>query len=228
MTADAAARLDATLVAGQERGRHLIGYKTALLSRAAQQRLHAAGPVWGLLTDDMPVGDGDQVDLSTVTGAKAEVELVFQLGTDLVGPGVTEVDVLAATAAVRAGIEIPATRADATPPAEIGEYVRQNALAWRFVLGRAFTGFRDVDLSLVGALLEVDGGVVGSGAGARVLGNPVRSVAWLANRLARYGKELHAGMVVFTGALADPVALAPGQSIAVEIGHVGRAAVRTV
>ncbi|MFF3872226.1 2-keto-4-pentenoate hydratase [Streptomyces sp. NPDC001978] len=227
MTIESAERLDAVLAAAKARGNHLIGYKTALLAPEAQRRLGAAGPVWGVLTDDMAINDGDEFDLSTVASAKAEVELVFQLGSDLVGPGVTEADVLAATAAVYAGIEIPSVPRGAEPPTRVGDYLACNALAAGYVLGCAVTGFHDIDMSLVGAVLEVDGDIVSSGAGAQVLGNPVRAVAWLANRLARHGKELHAGMVVFTGGLAAGVALAPGQSVAAEIAHVGRVAFRT-
>lgn len=227
MGREAVARLDAFLTAARENGHRHIGYKVALLSPAAQRRMNAAGPVWGGLTDDMAVADGAEVDLSAVASAKAEVELVFELGSHLVGPGVTESHVLSATSAVYAGIEIPAVPIDALPPSDAKDYLRHSALAWRYVLGQAVNRFDRIDLSLVGAIVEIDGEVVASGAGAQVLGSPARSVAWLANGLARYGKELPAGTLVFSGALADQVALVPGQSVAVEIAHVGRAAVRT-
>jgi 2-keto-4-pentenoate hydratase len=227
MTTEAVERLDAFLSASREKGLRHVGYKAALISSAAQRRMNSAGPVWGALTDDMAVTDGAQVDLSTVASAKAEVELVFQLGSDLVGPGVTEAHVLSATAAVYVGIEIPAVSVGSEPPTNTEDLLRSNALAWRYVLGQAATRFHGIDMSLVGAILEVNGEVTASGAGAGILGSPARSVAWLANRLASYGKELHAEMLVFSGALTDPVALAPGQSVSVEIAHVGRAALGT-
>jgi 2-keto-4-pentenoate hydratase len=228
MSADAVAAQDVFLKAAQARGHRLVGYKTALLDRQAQVRLGAAGPVWGQLTDDMAIIDGAEFDLSAVASAKAEAELVFQLGADLVGPGVTEADALAATHALHVGIEIPAVPLAVGAVADIEAFAGRNAFASGYVLGRAVTGFTLVDMSLIGAIVEVDGDVVSSGCGARVLGSPARAVAWLANRLALRGKELHAGMLVFTGALADPVTLAVGRTVSVELAHLGRAAVRVV
>jgi 2-oxo-3-hexenedioate decarboxylase len=228
MSADAVAAQDIFLTAAQARGHCLVGYKTALLDPQAQVRLGAAGPVWGQLTDDMAIVDGAEFDLSAVASAKAEAELVFQLGADLVGPGVTEADALAATYALHVGIEIPAVPLAVKPATGIEAFAGRNTFASGYVLGRAVTGFARVDMSLIGAIVEVDGDVVSSGCGARVLGSPARAVAWLANRLALRGKELHAGMLVFTGALADPVTLAAGRTVSVELAHLGRAAVRIV
>ena len=228
MSADAVTAQDVFLKAAQDRGHRLVGYKTAVLDPPAQSRLGAAGPVWGQLTDGRAIIDGAELDLSSVSSAKAEAELVFQLGADLVGPGVTEADALAATYALHAGIEIPAVPLGVKAATDIEAFACRNAFASRYVLGRAVTGFTHVDLSLIGAIVEIDGDVVSSGCGARVLGSPARAVAWLANRLALRGRELHAGMLVFAGALADPVPLAAGHTVSVELAHVGRAAVRVV
>jgi 2-keto-4-pentenoate hydratase len=226
MSYGAVAAQDTSLRAALVQGHRLVGYKIALLDPPAQSRLHANGPVWGQLTNDMALVDGAEFDLSAVASARAEAELVFQLGSDLVGPGATEADVLAATCALRAGIEIPAVPLGGRAATDVGTFAAQNTFASHYVLSRAVTDFAHVDMSLIGAIVEVDGDVVSSGCGARVLGSPARAVAWLANRLALRGKELLAGMIVFTGALADPVPLTTGARVSVEVAHVGRAAIR--
>jgi 2-keto-4-pentenoate hydratase len=227
MSPSAIAAQEASLTAALDRGHHLVGYKLALLDPQAQSRLRADGPVWGQLTDEMAIADGGEYDLAAGASARAEVELVFQLGSDLVGPGVTEADVLAATCALHVGIEIPAVPLGEQTAADAETYAVRNAFASRYVMGRAVTNFARIDMSLIGAIMEVDGDVVTSGCGARVLGSPARAVAWLANRLAPRGKELLAGMIVFTGALADPVPLTTGTRVSAEIAHVGRAAIST-
>lgn len=209
--------LDARLA----RGESLMGYKVALTSKAAQARLGASGPVWGWLTDAMELCDGDALDCSSQLRTKAEAELVFVLGADLVGPRVNEVDVLRATAAIRPGIELPGSQL-AVAPASVAEFVADNASAGRYVLGRPNTDFRELDLQLLGAVMERDGNVVFAGAGARVMDNPTRAVAWLANSLAATGRELNSGMCIFTGALTDPLDVRPGDSIAAEFGHLDR------
>ena len=226
MSASVAAAQEAFLNAALAQGHRLVGYKISLLDPQAQGRFGAAGPVWGQLTDDMALLDGGEFDLSAVASAKAEAELVFQLGADLVGPGATEADALAATCALHAGIEIPAVPFGGQATTDAETFASRNTFAAAYVLGRAVTDFTRVDMSLIGAIVDVDGDVVSSGCGARVLGSPARAVAWLANRLALRGKELHAGMLVFTGALADPVTLTAGRTVSIEIAHLGRAAIR--
>jgi 2-oxo-3-hexenedioate decarboxylase len=202
-------------------GRRLTGVKTALLSRDAQRRMGASGPVWGWLTSDMELPDGTELDCGSHPAVKAEPEVVFTLGADLVGPGVTEADVLRATAAISAGIELPGS-ARSAPPGDVREFVEDNTSAAHYIVGRPVLDFASLDLSLLGALMERDGEVISSGAGARVLGSPARSVAWVVNALAHMGFELRAGMIVFTGAIADPVAVTAGHVISAEFAHLGR------
>lgn len=202
-------------------GRRLAGVKTALLSAKAQRRMGAAAPVWGWLTSDMELADGTELDCRLLPAAKAEPEVVFTLGADLAGPGVTEADVLRATAAISAGIELPGSTRPA-PPADVRELVEDNTSAAHYIVGRPVRDFASLDLSLLGALVERDGEVISSGAGARVLGSPARSVAWVVNALAHMGLELRAGMIVFTGAIADPAAVTAGHVISAEFAHLGR------
>ena len=210
-----------TLDALLRSGRRLTGVKTALLSQDAQRRLGAAAPVWGWLTSDMELPDGTELDCASRPATKAEPEVVFTLGADLVGPGVTEADVLRATAAISAGIELPGSARPA-PPADVREFVEDNTSAAHYIVGRPVLDFASLDLSLLGALVERDGEVISSGAGARVLGSPARSVAWVVNALAHMELELRAGMIVFSGAIADPVAVTAGHVISAEFAHLGR------
>jgi 2-oxo-3-hexenedioate decarboxylase len=210
-----------TLDALLRSGRRLTGVKTSLLSHDAQRRLGAVAPVCGWLTSDMELPDGAELDCGSRPAIKAEPEVVFTLGADLVGPGVTEADVLRATAAISAGIELPGS-ARSAPPADIREFVEDNTSAANYIVGRPVPDFADLDLSLLGALVERDGEVISSGAGARVLGSPARSVAWVVNVLSQMRFELRAGMIVFTGAIADPVAVTAGHVISAEFAHLGR------
>jgi 2-keto-4-pentenoate hydratase len=59
-------------------------------------------------------------------------------------------------------------------------------------------------------VLEKNGALVSTGAGAAALGNPVDVVAWLANKLAQHGLGLRAGDVVLPGALVVAPDVHPG------------------
>ena len=79
----------------------IVGIKIALTSPDAQTRLGTDRPIWGWLTDTMEIPDVAVIDAAQGSRLRAEAELVFELGDDIAGPGITRRDVLDATAAIR-------------------------------------------------------------------------------------------------------------------------------
>jgi 2-keto-4-pentenoate hydratase len=74
--------------------------------------------------------------------------------------------------------------------------------------------------------LSVNGAPSATGAGAAVLGHPVRCVAWLANKLAEFGVPLRAGDVVMAGALHAAVPVAGGDVVRAEFANLGAVTTR--
>ena len=101
-----------------------------------------------------------------------------------------------------------------------------NASCGVFVLGDRAVSTRSVDLSTCGMVLEKNGDVIGTGAGAAALGSPVNAVAWLANTLGRLGIPLKAGEVILSGALAAMAPVGRGDNFRVSIGGIGACSVR--
>jgi 2-keto-4-pentenoate hydratase len=79
--------------------------------------------------------------------------------------------------------------------------VADNGSSARCVLGDRVVPVEQLDLLLLGVVLECNGEVVATGAGAAALGHPAAAVAWLANTLAERGQFLDAGHIVLPGAL---------------------------
>ena len=77
-------------------------------------------------------------------------------------------------------------------------------------------------------ILEKNGEIVATGAGAAALGSPVNAVAWLANTLGEFGIPLRAGEVILSGSLAPLIPVEPGDSMQMRIGGIGGASVRFV
>ena len=57
--------------------------------------------------------------------------------------------------------------------------------------------------------------------GAAVLGQPLRSLTWLANKLVQHGYALRAGDLVMTGSLTRQFPLAAGTHVATTITPLG-------
>jgi len=101
------------------------------------------------------------------------------------------------------------------------DVVADNASAARLALGGARRDLDGVDLRLVGCLLEHNGRLVATAAGAASLGHPAAAVAWLVRALARRGRGLAAGDVVLSGALTEAVPVAPGDVVVARLGRLG-------
>ena len=84
----------------------------------------------------------------------------------------------------------------------------------------------DLDLRLLGVAVTRNGELLDTGAGAAILGNPARCVAWLANKLGGLGSGLKAGDIVLPGAVHKMVPVTPGDVFRAEFAHLGAVTVR--
>ncbi|MDB5979489.1 MAG: tesE 1 [Pseudomonas sp.] len=210
-----------------EQGERIIGKKIGVTSQAVMDMLGVSQPDFGQLTDRMVVNQGEAVRMSTLIQPKAEGEIAFVLKHDLVGPGVTVADVLRATEGVMACFEIVDSRIR-NWQIKIQDTVADNASCGVFVLGDRLVDPRLLDLYTTGMVLEKNGQVVGTGAGAATMGSPAIAVAWLANTLGELGISLKAGEVILSGALSAMVPVTAGDNLRVSIAGIGGCSVRFV
>jgi 2-oxopent-4-enoate/cis-2-oxohex-4-enoate hydratase len=208
-------------------GERIIGKKIGVTSQVVMNMLGVNQPDFGLLTDAMVYNEGEAIPAARLIQPKAEGEIAFLLKRDLCGPGVTAADVLAATEGVMACFEIVDSRIRDWK-IKIQDTVADNASCGVFVLGDRIVDPRDVDLHTCGMVLEKNGDVVVTGAGAATMGSPLTAVAWLANTLGRMGVTLRAGEVILSGALGAMVPVTHGDSLRVTIGGIGGCSVRFV
>ncbi|MGB0713239.1 MAG: 2-oxopent-4-enoate hydratase [Gammaproteobacteria bacterium] len=207
-------------------GASIIGKKIGVTSKAVQNMLGVFQPDFGYLTDDMVYGNGDEMPISErLIQPRAEGEIAFVLKRDLIGPGITNADVLRATEAVMPCFEIVDSRIRDWK-IKIQDTVADNASCGLFVLGDCAVDPRKVDLATCGMVVEKNGELLSTGAGAAALGSPVNCVAWLANTLGRFGIPLKAGEVILSGSLVPLEPIQAGDYMRVEVGGMGSASVR--
>jgi 2-keto-4-pentenoate hydratase len=202
------------------------GWKVGLTS-AIGGRAGAPGPIYGQLLSDMVLPQSEPIPAGELHHPEVEGEIAFVLDRPLRGPGVTVADVLAATRGVLPAIEIIAGRLEPGDHTVV-DFVADNAASARAVLGDALVPVDDLDLRLVGMVQSAGDDVVATGAGARVLGHPAASVAWLANALADGpppARQLDAGTFVLSGSLAPAVPAQPGDTFTVEFDRLGSVSV---
>ena len=202
------------------RGDALAGAKLGLTSAAKQQQMGVSEPVYGWVLASSVLDGSGTVVLSELIHPRCEPELVFVLGEDLAGPGVTSEDVLDATESVVGGIEVIDSRYEAFS-FTLPDVIADNTSAARVAVGSGAIGPRDADLTTLGCVFEVDGEVAATATGAALLGDPACCVAMLANHLGRHGQRLQAGWTILAGAPTDAKPLGAGTRARARYSHFG-------
>jgi 2-oxopent-4-enoate/cis-2-oxohex-4-enoate hydratase len=205
-------------------GETIVGKKVGATSMAVMTLLGLDEPDFGQLLSGMVYSDGDIITLDSLIQPRAEGEIAFVLKHDLVGPGVTAVDVLRATDYVVPCFEIVDSRID-NWDIKVVDTIADNASCGVYVLGIHHKDPLEVDLALTGMTIEVDGELVATGAGAAVKGSPVNSLIWLANTLGELGIACKAGEVFLTGSLSTMVWVKTPQTLTCEFGGLGSCSV---
>jgi 2-oxopent-4-enoate/cis-2-oxohex-4-enoate hydratase len=206
-------------------GDRIIGKKIGLTSRVVQRALGVSEPDFGQLLASMVATD--TIVTAGLLQPRAEGEIAFLLERDLMGPGVSNADVLRATASVMPCFEIVDSRIRDWR-IRLPDTVADNASAGMLVLGDRAVDPKTLDLSTCGMVLEKNGVLECTGAGAAALGSPVACVAWLVNTLGRFGMPLRAGEIVLSGSLGALIPVAAGDHLHLSIGGIGSAAVRFI
>ncbi|MBE3552105.1 MAG: fumarylacetoacetate hydrolase family protein [Kyrpidia tusciae] len=198
-------------------GDRFVGWKMGLTSRAKQVSVGVEEPIYGRLLASMELRD-PLVSVSGLVHPRVEPELAFVLKEGLHGESVTPREVWRATECVVPALEVIDSRYE-NFSFTLVDVVADNASSARFYLGEQGFSPYGARWDEVGVVMRKNGEVVQTGAGAAVLGHPVRSVMMLTRMLAREGLGLEPGMVVLTGGITEAVPVQPGD--AVEVSYEG-------
>ena len=206
-------------------GEKITGKKIGATSAAVQNMLGVYQPDFGYLLDGMLVEEGDIIPVDKMIAPRAEGEIAFILKRDLMGPGLTRAEVLRATDCVMACFEIVDSRIQDWR-VKIQDTVADNASCGVYALGSILGDPRKLDLGLCGMVLEKNGQIVATGAGAAALGHPANAIAWLGNTLGRRGIALKAGEVILSGSLAPLIPVVKGDHLRCTIAGMGHCNIR--
>lgn len=215
--------LRAALVA---RGARVAGWKSGFTTRAGQEAFGVSEPVSAFLLAGDTFATGAELPAARFVKPAVEAEIAFVMGSDLAGPGVTVPQALMAVEGALPALELIDVRYSGKPHGTdvIADGVYANAV----VLGGALTSVAGLDLALEGLVYEHNGLVAATNTAAEVMGNPLNSLAWLANHLGARGLGLRAGDVVMSGSVSKLLTPKAGDTIRATYTRLGSVAVRFV
>ncbi|NLE94499.1 MAG: 2-keto-4-pentenoate hydratase [Dehalococcoidia bacterium] len=205
-------------------GAVIVGKKIGLTSKAMQDQFGIREPDYGMITDRMVAREGAPLPMNSLILPRIEPEIAFLLKEDLKGPGINVANVIEATEGVMPAFEVIDSRYKDWK-ITVKDSISDNASAGVMILGGKLTPIKDLDLRYVGMVLEKNGLLVSTGAGAAVLGNPAQSVAWLANKLTEYGITLKKGEFVMSGSLVQAVTVEAGSCLRASFDRLGSVSV---
>jgi 2-keto-4-pentenoate hydratase len=214
-------RLREALVA---RGERLAGWKAAFTNRAAQEANQLAEPGCAFLLASGVLASGAEVAFSRFSGCAVEAEVAFVMRRELAGPGVTPARAAIAVEGALPALELVDFRYSGKALGT--DVIAEGVYAVAIVLGGGLTPITGLDLALEGLVYEHNGVVAATNTAAEVLGNPLVSLAWVANHLGSRGLGLRAGDVVMTGSVSRLLRPRAGDTVRASYTRLGSVAVR--
>lgn len=202
-------------------GERLIGKKIGLTTEAVQKMIGIDEPDFGFLTDAMQFIEANPIPVAEyLIAPRIEAEIAVVLRTDLPTEAVTPAQVLDAIDYALPCLEVVDSRFN-TPKIGLVDTIADNASAGLFILGDNRFDPRQQDLAGVRCEVLRNGRKISEGSGSAVLGSPLNSIAWLANRLGSYDMSLNAGDIILAGSLVPLADIAAGDQFEARFDGIG-------
>lgn len=194
----------------EQAGHRQVGWKVGLTSKAMQAQVGIPEPLFAFLLRSGHKPSGTVFDHGSLTRPGFENELCLTLGKGLRGPGVTLEQARDAISHVAPALEIIERRGGAN--ADLALVLADNGQQ-RFFVTAAPSPLGTVDLAAVSVEVSVNDAVQERALGQEVLGTPLASIAWLANKLAQFGRQLEEGEQVMSGSFTKQYTLSRGDVV---------------
>ena len=186
------------------RGERHAGWKVGLTAAAMRAQHNVHEPCFGFLLESGNKLSGHVFRHAELIQPGFENEICITLGETLQGPGITFEQARRAIREIAPALEIVEKRGNFS--ADLPLTMADNAQQKAFVTGAAVR-LGDIDLAQASVTVYVDDAVRDRATGAEVMGNPINSIVWLANKLSEFGRALEAGQRVISGSFTRQHAL---------------------
>ena len=217
---DEAYRINARIA--DELGWEPLGWKIAATTEAVRAKLRTNGPIYGRTFRRFRSESPTRLQHVELLDPLVECEFFCTLGDGLPARDQpwTMDEIVQAVASVHAGIEVAECRFPSHGLPPLPAILADGSASGRYVFGDCIPEWR-AGLASMEVRLEVDGRERRRGAGADVMGDPLRPLLWLAEERRRLGDGLRAGEIISTGSMTGMLPIGAGQRV---VAHFGPAA----
>ena len=202
------------------RGERIIGKKIGLTSQGIRKQIGVHEPDFSFITDRNFLPQYEKIKLSEQINPKLEPELAFLMNKDLNTDVVTNWQVIDAIEGIFPAFEIVDTR--------FGKYdftiidtISDSASYGKITVGNTIVGVKDVDLNNVGLNIYRDGELINTATSKEVMGNPINSVTWLANKMIELGSFIKKGDIILSGSFTPVLDIKSGEKYKADFSGIG-------
>ncbi len=211
LTVEQAYRVQLGLLGRWEaRGERLAGFKVGLTAPVIQRQFGMHEPVFGCLFESGHRDTGVRFRHGELIEPGFENELCLTIGTPLEG-SVTPAEARAAITAVQPAFEIIETRGDFR--ADLTLALTDNCQQKAFVTGPASPLPRGWEPASTTVEVLINDRRVDHAVGSGDTGHPVGAVAWLARKLAEFGRRIEPGHRIMSGSFTKQYPIRRGDRI---------------
>lgn len=179
------------------RGEKMNGIKMGFTSYAKMEQMGINDLIWGRLTDEMFVANGESIRLDKFIHPRAEPELCFLVSQDIDRPIKLE-EINDYIEAVAPAIEIIDSRYKDFK-FSLEDVIADNCSSSAFVFGN-WLGLEKYDLNDLKVTLLFDGENIQDGSTRDILGNPLLSIVEASRITHKYGFTIEKGSYLMAGA----------------------------
>lgn len=185
----------------------VAGYKVGATTAAMQQYLGVEMPAYGRIMEANVFASGARIDASRFNKPGIECEIAVRIGADipLRDAEWTRADLAEHIAAIAPAIELVENRYGDFLAAGFGTLIADDFFHKACVLGDFIEDWQTIVLPQVSGRTAIDGAEAATGDGAQVMGHPLESLTWLANKLSSQRRSLKAGELILTGSMTPVI-----------------------
>lgn len=218
------------IMCAQDRFTEFGGHKVALTSPAIQEMCGVSEPAYGSVFKEFIYEDNHPINMDDFIRFGIEFEVCIEIGTDV---PLSDTLYNKETIAQFVSAAMPAFELIDDRDADYAYLDAASILTDRcwcngIVLGERTTDLGSLDIGNLASRVMVNGQSNDHGNTRDALGHPLNSVAFVANHLAHYGKQLKAGEVIMTGSALKTQFPKSGDSISYQIAGLGDVNVRVM
>jgi 2-oxo-3-hexenedioate decarboxylase/2-keto-4-pentenoate hydratase len=205
-----------------------VGWKIGCTTPVMQQYMNIHEPAYGevfaptLFRRHAALRHADYVEPGV------EAEIAVELAADLPArrrPWTRE-SVADAVGGAMASIELVDARYADFRKFDTPTLVTDNFFNAAVVLAEPNRGWHDLDLGAVNGRMHINDELIGEGAGTLIMGHPLEALAWLANRVADFGRHLKAGEFVTLGSVVATRWVQRGDLVEVDVDGLGGVSIK--